>query len=103
MRNHRQLRVIAIMMVLLVGSLQLVLADGVPPLESPGSSIGSGGLDTQVQMVSEEVLITVIEAEGIDTNRAGFAELFQGRSIKTQNEKMTPKRAVTMSVLDSLT
>jgi len=62
MKNHWQLSVLAIIVILLVGSMQLVLADAAPPQQPPATSIESGGFDTQVQMVSEEVLMLIDRA-----------------------------------------
>jgi hypothetical protein len=63
MHNQRQLSRIVFIIILLVGLVHLVFADAAPPQQPPAGSIESGGFDTHVQMVSEEVLMLVDVAE----------------------------------------
>lgn len=76
MRNKTALGMLT--MILLVGSAQLVLADAAPPQQAPGSTIESGGFETNVQMVSEEVLMVIGDAEEPVTDWDIISNYFQG-------------------------
>ena len=79
MRNHRKLSILAAILILLVGSVQLVLSDAAPPQQPPGASIESGGFETNVRMLSEEVLIVVsVAEEPLDDERINSSDYFQG-------------------------
>ncbi|MFN8379258.1 MAG: hypothetical protein U0452_11365 [Anaerolineae bacterium] len=76
-RRYR-LCVLMAVLAILVGSAQLVLADVAPPQQPPGESIGTGDIDTRVQMVSENVLVTVSQVERTPGGPQTSADLTQG-------------------------
>ncbi len=58
MKRHL-LAVIGIMLALMCWPAGRASADASPPQNPPGGAVGAGGYDTHVQMVAEDVLITV--------------------------------------------
>ncbi len=63
---------LTVVLLLMLGGPKPAWADAAPPERPPGSSVGPGEAVTQVQMVSEEVLLVI---EGRDTPEEELGEL----------------------------
>jgi len=76
----KRVMIVAVVVIAALGMAQSALADAAPPRPAPGDSIQTGYIDTKVQMVSEDVLITVGD------DRAYVKANFQLRNQGTAEE-----------------
>lgn len=63
MNTCRRLSILTTLIAMFIISVNWAQMDAAPPQQPPADTIGNGGFDTDVQMVSEEVLLVVSEAD----------------------------------------
>lgn len=80
MINQPRIYKLVVFLIMLLASTQIVLADAAPPQQPPITSITSGDFETNVQMVSEEVIVFITESDIPEDERRHLAtDHIQGR------------------------